>query len=152
MKIAVAFLTAAIGALAAEPKPLPNQAGNAKVELYGTVLIDRNAIQQAVGADIGAGYLVVKMRVVPLPSADGVRALRVSPDDFTLISNKDGERSSALAPSQIAGSGATLAVHTNAQGEVRPSMLPTWIGGKPKEDDKDKKDTPEPQAESNADA
>ena len=35
----------------------------------------------------------------------------ISPDDFTIISRKDGQRSVALSPGQIAGTGALIADH-----------------------------------------
>ncbi len=100
MKIVVALMTAALAAFAADPKTLPNQAGNDDVDLVGTVLIDQKDIQQALGADLEAGFVVVRIKVIPRAG----HSILVSPDDFTLISRKDGDRSGALAPSQIAGS------------------------------------------------
>src|SRR5260370_4717217 len=91
-------------ATAADKKGLPNQAGNDDVELAGTVLVDRMEIQDVLGADLGAGFAVVRMKATPKAE----RPIRISPDDFTLLSRKDGERSPALAPSQIAGRGAMV--------------------------------------------
>jgi hypothetical protein len=89
---------AGLGAAAAD-KALPNQAGNATVSLQGMAVTDRKAIAQLLGVDLGDGWVVVKIRVLP----ETPEGLRVSIDDFTLVSRKDGEKSGALAPSQIAG-------------------------------------------------
>jgi hypothetical protein len=99
MKIVIALAMAALSALAADPKTLPNQAGNDDVDLAGTALVDQKDIQQALGADLEAGFVVVRIKVTPRAG----HSILVSPDDFTLISRKDGDRSGALAPSQIAG-------------------------------------------------
>jgi hypothetical protein len=42
--------------------------------------------------------------------------LRIGPDDFTIISRKDGQRSQALLPGEIAGNGGTLVVRSTTQG------------------------------------
>jgi hypothetical protein len=52
------------------------------------------------------------MKVMP----KGATPLRVGPDDFTMISRKDGQRSMALAPSEIAGKGAMVVKHGDSGG------------------------------------
>ncbi len=74
-------------------------ASNEAVDLSATVLLDKADIQQALGADPGEGMVVVRIKVTP----HGAKPQMISPDDFTLLSRKDGERSPALAPAQIAG-------------------------------------------------
>jgi hypothetical protein len=105
----------AITAAAADKKGLPNQAGNDDIELAGTVLVDRMEIQEVLGADLGAGYAVVRMKATPKAE----KPIRISPDDFTLLSRKDGERSPALVASQIAGRGAMV---------VKPGRQLTGLG------------------------
>jgi hypothetical protein len=85
---------------AADLKSLPNQAGNGNIDLAGTVLIDSKDIQQVLGTTLDPGYIVVRIKVEPRM----LQAIRISADDFTLVSRKDGERSEALEPSQIGGS------------------------------------------------
>jgi len=94
--------------LGADKKLLPGQAGNDDIELSGSVIVDRDEIHQALGADLGAGYVLVRMKAVPKTE----KPLRVGPDDFTLISRKDGEKSEALSPTQIAGRGALVVKST----------------------------------------
>src|SRR5580698_5762970 len=92
---------AALTALGAAPKPLPGQAGNDDIDLTASVLVDRSEIEQAVGVDLGAGYLAVRMKATPKTD----KPLRIGPDDFTMVSRKDGQRSQALTPNEIAGHG-----------------------------------------------
>jgi hypothetical protein len=107
MKIGLLVMTAGL-ALGADKKLLPGQAGNDDIELNGSVILDREEIRQALGADLGAGYVVVRMKATPKSG----KPLRVGPDDFTLISRKDGEKSEALSPTQIAGRGALVVKST----------------------------------------
>jgi len=87
-------------ALAGEDiKYLPNQAGNGNIDLSGTVFVDSKDIEQVIGAPMDRGYIVVRIKVEPRM----IQPIRISADDFTLVSRKDGERSDALAPSQIGG-------------------------------------------------
>ncbi len=86
-------------AFAADLKSLPNQAGNGNIDLAGTVYVDSKDIQQVLGTTLDPGYIVVRIKVEPRM----LQAIRISADDFTLVSRKDGERSDALVPSQIGG-------------------------------------------------
>ena len=120
------LLTSAVALLVAEKRPLPNQAGNDDIDLTGTVLLERQEVQQALGADLGPRYVLVRIKVTPKADA----GLRVGPDDFTLLSRKDGERSPALEPSQIAGKG-ELVVKAAAQqpgGDGTRTNGPIWGG------------------------
>jgi|HubBroStandDraft_4_1064222.scaffolds.fasta_scaffold256961_1 hypothetical protein len=109
-----ALFGALIGMLCSggERKQLPGQAGNDDVDLEGSVILSHDEITEAIGSDIGEGYVVVRMKVIP----KGANPLRVGPDDFTMISRKDGQRSQALAPSEIAGKGAMVVKHGTADG------------------------------------
>ena len=131
MKYALVALS--LVALAADKKPLPGQAGNDDIELVGSVIIDREEIKQALGADIGAGYVAVRMKVTPKTE----KPQRVSPDDFTMISRKDGQRSAALSPGQIAGRGALVvkAAPNQPGGLGTATNGPVWggIGGAPRQ-------------------
>jgi hypothetical protein len=107
MKFLPILLLCVSTVFAGDPKPLPNQASNAALDLSGTALMVRNDIQLALdGPDLPPGYMVVRMKVTPKSDMP----LRISPDDFTLLSRKDGQRSSSLSPHQIAGGGTVLVV------------------------------------------
>lgn len=101
MKYAFLIATISVFALAAPRKPLPGQAGNDDVELTASPILDRDAMKDALGADIGPGYVIFRVKVTPKTE----KPLRISPDDFTMVCGKDGERSDALDPGQIAGKG-----------------------------------------------
>jgi hypothetical protein len=124
-RIFIVIAIATLG-LAFERKPLPGQAGNDDIELVGSVIIDRQEIQQALGADLGAGYVVARMKVTPKTE----KPLRISADDFTMVSGKDGQRCAALDPGQIAGKGALIVKRAATQpgGAGTATNGPIWGG------------------------
>ena len=81
-------VAAALLSFGGERKQLPGQAGNDEIDLEGSVILLHADVTEAIGSDIGEGYVVVRMKVIP----KGPEPLRVGPDDFTLISRKDGQR------------------------------------------------------------
>ena len=94
-------IAAAIG-MAADKKPAgPVQSGNDVVEVIGSAHVGRQAATQLLGHDPGFDLIVIDVKVVP--KLDNKVNLYL--DDFTLLSNKDGQRSQPLAPGQIAGRG-----------------------------------------------
>lgn len=111
---------------AGERKPLPGQAGNDNVELTASMLVDRDDIKDALGADIGEGYVVAKVTVTPKTDMP----LPISLDDFTIIDGKDGQRSVALEPGQIAGHGGLIVKRSpNQPGGVGTATNgPIWAG------------------------
>ena len=122
----IALIAIPLPAFAGDRKPLPGQAGNDDIELVASVIIDRDEIKQALGADIGAGYVVARMKVTPKTD----KPLAVSLDDFTMISRKDGQRSVALEPGQIAGKGALIVKRAPEQpgGFGTATNGPIWGG------------------------
>ncbi len=121
-------LICAGAALAGEPKQLPNQAGNDDLDLSGTVLLTPAEIRDALGGNDLAGpnvdpsVIVVHLKVTP----KAAKPPRVGPDDFTLLSRKNGERCPALAPNQVAGGGSVLVLKPAAQ---QPGGDGTTAGG-----------------------
>jgi len=115
---------AAVTALA-EDKSLPNQAGNAKVSLVGTAVTDRGDVTNLLGVDLGGGYVVVKIRILP----ETPEGLRVGIDDFTLVSRKDGEKSGALAPSQMFGGTALVVGKAESNGGGLGTRSSSPLGG-----------------------
>jgi hypothetical protein len=113
-------------AFAGDKKPtITNQAGNERVDIFATPLLDPNDIRAALGMELPKGIIAVQVKVVPR----GEKALSISRDDFTLISHKDGQRSGPFGPNQIAGS-STLVVSTTSDGGVALQPTgPVWGGG-----------------------
>ena len=113
---------------AGDNKPtITNQAGNERVNIFATPLLSEEDIRAALDADLPKGVVAVQVKIVPL----GEKPLSISRDDFTLLSHKDGQRSGAFEPSQIAGS-ATLVVSRTSDGGIMLGQPtgPVW-GGAP---------------------
>ena len=129
MKPALILLLTSFLALAGDRKPLPNQAGNDSLDLFGTAMITQDEIKDALGgADLGEGYVVVRIKATP--RTDG--SLRIGPDDFTLICRKDGERVEALLPDEIVStSGRRLVVKSeqDRSGAGRSTVWGIGMGG-----------------------
>src|SRR6267154_1702531 len=103
MKFLASVFCCAVLALAADKKPVPPvvvEGANEDVALKATLLLTPEDIHAALTTDLGPSFAIVRIQVTPNKKGDPIR---VSPDDFTLLSRKDGERSPALSPSQIAG-------------------------------------------------
>jgi hypothetical protein len=99
-----------VAILCAADKKIPlRSAENEVVELTATAMADPQAVKQVLGSDLGGHYIVIDVHLAP---RDG-RKVSVSRDDFLLRTDKDGERTTPFAPSQIAGKGA-LVVTTGA--------------------------------------
>jgi hypothetical protein len=104
MRTLAAVVLMASAVLAADKKAFPGQAGNDNLELTAAVMIEATEIRQEVGSDLGPGYVVVRVKATNKTD----EAMRVGPDDFTLVSRKDGDRADALEPGQLAGGSALI--------------------------------------------
>jgi hypothetical protein len=76
-------------------------AANDNVEITATITLDESEIAKKLGADPGKGIALMEVRVTPKTDKE----LRVSPDDFYLLSHNDGQRSQPFEPEQLAGRG-----------------------------------------------
>jgi len=119
-------IAAACCLVAADKKLEPARASDDQIDIRGTVVNTKEAVTSLLGVDPGTDLIVVDLEVRPKIDA----GVTISRDDFVLISRKDGQRSPALHPSQIAGSGA-LMVQSSEQG-ASGGMLgrprPVWGG------------------------
>lgn len=121
----LAFFLIATAAATADQKYFPGQAGNDNVEVRAEVLIDPAQIKEAVGAELGDGYVVARITTTNKTG----EAMRAGPPDFTLVSRKDGDRGDALSPGQLAG-GSALILKTNHAGRewAQQTNTPGWLG------------------------
>jgi hypothetical protein len=120
----IVVLTA--GILFGGEKKSPVRSGeNDVVEITATPLADRESVKQALGSDLGGHYILMDVRLVPKEG----RKVAIHWDDFLLKTDKDGERTTPFAPSQIAGRGALVVSTGGASGgtQVGPSG-PTFGG------------------------
>lgn len=121
---AVALATA-MSASAADKGPPTATGNNEKVTLNATLIQDKEAIAREVGSDLGGNFILVRVQLTPKGEA-----IAVSRDDFTLRSHKDGQKSGAFHPSQIAGRG-SLVVTSRGGGVMMAQDKGTVWGGGP---------------------
>ena len=129
-------LTLALIAFAAADKKLPIETtSNELVEITATPLIDKDQIKQELGSDLGGGIILVRVRVRPL----GDKPFKIDRDDFNLLSDKDGQRSTPYSPSQIAGNSTLVVTSTGTRGTIgNQGNGPVWggipgLGGRPQQ-------------------
>jgi hypothetical protein len=108
----------------ASDKKLPiEQNSNELVEISATVTLDKDQIKQELGSDFGGDIVLVKVTVHPVSD----KPIKVSLDDFLLVSGKDGQRAQPYTPSQLAGSD-TLVV-TRQEAPKQKSGFGIGLGG-----------------------
>jgi hypothetical protein len=119
-------LLVAASCLAGEKKALaPARAANDAVEITATAVLGKEAVEQAVGSDLGGDVVIVEVRLTP----KGEKPIAVNRDDFTLRSDKDGQKAQPFAPSQLAGSGALVVRMERAGGGMAENAGgPVWGG------------------------
>lgn len=104
MRILVPVLLATAGmVLGQKPaeKVAPSGMGSdSKLKIEATAYYDREQIKKVVGMDPGESIVVVSVKVTP--AAGETIALNL--DDFLLRSDRDGQKSRPLVPTQVAGS------------------------------------------------
>lgn len=126
------FLTAifSVSLLAADKgKSREISGGNDIVDITATAFIDRADVTNLLGRDPGIDLIIVQVKVAP--KADN--KVQVWRDDFTLLSGRDGQRSQAMEPSQIAGRGALMVTQQGARrgGMMGQDRGPVFGGGIP---------------------
>jgi len=122
---AILALACTLTLSSADKKQLPGQAGNDDLDLSGQLFVTPEEVKEALGADLGPGYVVVRMRAIPKTE----KPLRIGPDDFTMISSKDGQKSEALDPEQIGGKGALVVTRDKGDGRHTGVSLGGLGGG-----------------------
>jgi hypothetical protein len=122
-----AVLVCAAALSAADKKVAPARAGNDDVDITGSAIISREDVKQALGVDPGMNLVVVDLQIKPKSDAK----VTLSRDDFIMISRRDGQRTQAMHPSQIAGSAVMVVTSREAGaggGMVAPRRGPIWGG------------------------
>jgi hypothetical protein len=125
MRLSAILILAAVTALAADKKGYPGQAGNDNIELVGSVITDHEEIRQALGAELGEGFVLVRVKATPKTD----ESMRIGPSDFVLISRKDGDREEAMAPAQITSHSAlTIKQDRSGRDWAQQTNRPGWTG------------------------
>src|SRR5437867_1992269 len=99
---------------------------NADLILTVTLYIDAAGVKETIGDDLGGHYIVAQVKVEPKYGKD----IAIDRDDFQLRTDKDGEKTKPLAPSQIAGRGALVLTRTEGPGGLGAERSRGWsLGG-----------------------
>jgi hypothetical protein len=105
----------------------PGVAENRVVSITATPYMERAEVTQAAGADLGQYVTAVQITVQPKAGK-----MRIDRDDFTLLTFKNGEHTTPLAPSEL-GSRADITVkglQVGPDGPLADHHTPLWsVGG-----------------------
>ena len=126
----IAALLAAVAPLAAQTQLPAGAAEDARARLEAKLLLTRDAMTAALGADPGEGVVIVEVKYTP--KKDGKYYL--DHDDFLLRTDNDGQRAKPMYPSQLAGSAVmVISSRGGTQGQVgtQQRRVPYGVPGIP---------------------
>ena len=99
---------------------------NQDLMLAGTIYSDGAAVKELLGDDLGGHFVVVQVTVEPKFGKE----ITIDRDDFLLRTDKDGDRSKPMAPSQVAGNGGLILTRTQGPGGDGAERSRGWsLGG-----------------------
>ena len=106
--------------------PPETRGENESVVIHAQLYVHPEDVKEVLGSDLDGHYIVVSVEVTPRFG----KVVTVSPDDFMLKTDKDGEKSRPFAPSQIAGRGALVIRETSGSGAtaMHDNNGPIWGG------------------------
>ena len=97
---------------------------NEDLILTVTLYLDGSDIKQLVGSDLEGHYFVADVKVEPKYGKE----INVDRDDFVLRTNKNGERATPYAGSQVAGKNVIVVSKTMSKGDGDANSQPTYDG------------------------
>ena len=100
---------------------------NQDLGLDVTIYIDAAAVKEALGDDLGGHFIVAQVKVTPKYGKE----VTIDRDDFLLRTDKDGERTKPMAPSQIAGRGSLVLTGVQGPGGQGAERSRGWSMGGP---------------------
>ena len=123
----LALTLIAIGLLPAAKKTTGAARGeNQDVILDVTIYTDSASVKEALGDDLGGHYIVAQVKFTPKFGKE----ITIDRDDFLLRTDKDGERTKPMAPSQVAGRGSLVLTQTMGPSGEGAERSRGWsIGG-----------------------
>jgi len=130
MIVRIALLPLALVGLAAAGNPAKVGEGrgeNESVVIKATVYSTPEAVKEILGTDLGGYYVVVAVDLNPRFGKEVV----ISRDDFVLKTDKNGEKTTPFAPSQIAGRGALVVSSRGGGGGAMRNNNGPILGGIP---------------------
>jgi len=110
--------------LSAADKKTPSKARGENLDMVLTVTLydDPSLVKELLGTDLEGHYIVADVKVEPKYGKD----LVIDRDDFMLRTDKDGEKTTPFAPSQITGKDAVIVSQTKGPSAASPGMV---LGG-----------------------
>jgi hypothetical protein len=127
-RILLVSVTALLVMSAASKKNVGSGRGeNQDVTLDATAYIDADAVKDVVGDDLGGHFVVVQVKIQPKFGKE----IAIDRDDFMLRTDKDGERTKPMAPSQIAGRGSLVITGTRGPSGEGAERSRGWSMGGP---------------------
>src|SRR6516165_6502756 len=122
------FLASSLVVTGAAKKTTATARGeNEDVILNVTIYIDAAAVKEALGDDLGGHFIVAQVKVEPRYTKE----ITIDRDDFMLRTDKDGDRTKPMAPSQIAGRGGLTITGTQGPGGEGAQPTRGWSMGGP---------------------
>ncbi len=113
-----------------DKKPVGTRGENESVVITATLYSTPQEVKQVLGSDLGGHYIVVDLTVTPRFGKE----VAVSPDDFVMKTDKDGQKTGPFAPGEIAGRGG-LVISQAGSGPTYPvpgsNNGPIWGGPVP---------------------
>ena len=121
------FLASALLVSGAAKKTIATGRGeNEDLILYVTLYTDPAAVKEALGDDLAGHYIVAEVKVEPKYAKE----ITIDRDDFMLRTDKDGDRTKPMAPSQVAGRGGLVLTRTDGPSGEGAERSHGWsIGG-----------------------
>jgi hypothetical protein len=116
-------------ALTAAPKKITGTARgeNQDITLDATIYVDPEAVKEVIGDDLGGHFIVVQVKVQPKFGKE----IAIDRDDFLLRTDRDGDRTKPMAPSQIAGRGSLVITATQGPSSEGAERTRGWSMGGP---------------------
>ena len=128
----VLALALAAACQSAAKSPPEGRASNEAVEIAAKAYTGKDEVKKLLGSELDGVIAVIDVRITPRTGGK----LAVFRDDFTLRSDKDGQRSTPFAPSQIAGRDTLLVSSAPGGGGLAVQQGgPVWLppmGGTPR--------------------
>ena len=127
-RICAIFLLLALLVSGAAKKTTGSARGeNQDLAIEATVYTDGEAVKELLGDDLGGHFTVVQVKMEPRFGKE----IAIDRDDFMLRTDKDGDRSKPMAPSQIAGRGSLVITATQGPSGEGAERTRGWSMGGP---------------------
>ncbi len=111
-RLSLLFLIFALAIMTAAKKTVGTARGeNEDLILTATIYLDPADVKELIGSDLGGHYILADVKVEAKYGKDIV----IDRDDFTLRTDKDGEKATPFVGSQIAGDQALVITEEGAQ-------------------------------------